>query len=252
MSKESKKAKSADKNGSVCVFYGGIIKAKTVRIGFAPHAKPTDLYQEAQVNYGKYITCKYVQTDDPESMFEKLKKQLEEQLLFHDIYDITPANILEILRKISGGKTISLNEKQAKHSTKGKSKDKKQSNKDDDTDQTDTNTEPETKTKKGKGSQAQAAAAQAQSESSSEEEEEETQKKTVTKSKKSAKIAKEETPVAEELKVKELKKKTKKSESKPEIVVDAKSEADSEAEEPKKEIKESKKSAKPAKSGKKN
>jgi hypothetical protein len=131
--KKTKKPKSSElavSKGSICIFYGGIIKACSVKIGCSESSTPNDTYDLMKQFYGKYVTCKYVQVENHKDVLVRFKKALDEHPNDSDIYNITTNNIIKILKNVSGCDTAkSLHEKQEKTSKKGTPKKAKSSRK---------------------------------------------------------------------------------------------------------------------------
>lgn len=120
--KSSKKSNSA--TTAVLYFcYGDLMKQGYVSFGSSSTSSADDIHTELQEYYGTYVTLKYVLTEDPSKLFDKLQKKLAEFNHSGNLYHVSINTASTELRDVSGEKNLKSVHKKAPAKEGGESSD---------------------------------------------------------------------------------------------------------------------------------
>ena len=126
--------KKDNTKGSVGFFYAGTQKVGACRVFSSDESKPETVYNEMRENYGRYVTCKYVNCEDTDKVLKNFKKELADTHDFGDIYNAGAKNAADALRKATGGDKVSCHTIKESDPRKKTKKDEKGDTDDDDGD----------------------------------------------------------------------------------------------------------------------
>jgi hypothetical protein len=119
MVKESKSKKSS--MGSVGFFSSGIIKVGSIYIFSSTDNQPQEKYEEMRNYFGEYVQCKYVNCEDPDKVFSKLKKAIAENHNYGDcLYSLHSGPATTTLKEVSGASQCHSIKKKNPTKAKGK------------------------------------------------------------------------------------------------------------------------------------
>lgn len=101
--KTAPKKAPAPVKGVVGFMYGGVLRVGTAWLFSADaESEVTQIYEDSRSYLGRYITCKYVLTENSSDVLDKLKEEISEQHDYGNLYTCYSAALMDKLKEVSG------------------------------------------------------------------------------------------------------------------------------------------------------
>ena len=123
--KTQTKSKSTKGKGTVAFLYNGMLKTGCARLFWTEDSDPTSAAKEHVENYGPEVKCRYVKCENPKKVFEKVLKELGDEVAHGSTVHSHATNLVNMLKTCADVKQAHMCELQEKKEKSAKADSKK-------------------------------------------------------------------------------------------------------------------------------